>query len=116
MLAQRISEGVSGVQLFDRSHLSLSPDDFVFLFMFDFWSIVERKNPMGLITAFKETFHPKENVTLIIKSIHGEPFLELLDTLKRAAEGAQIKIINSVLTRAETEGLMELCNCYISLH
>ena len=41
-----INEGLS------RADLRL-PDRFIFLFSFDFLSVFERKNPIGLINAFK---------------------------------------------------------------
>ena len=34
----------------------MSADAFVFLFLFDFHSFMERKNPLGLISAFKKAF------------------------------------------------------------
>ena len=34
------------------------PDKFTFLFLFDFYSTLQRKNPLGLIEAFKRAFKP----------------------------------------------------------
>src|SRR5262249_53673511 len=44
--------------LVDRHALSLPEDEFLFLFMFDFLSTFERKNPLALIEAFRQAFEP----------------------------------------------------------
>ena len=56
----------------DRAHFGLS-DAFTFVFIFDFLSIFERKNPLGLISAFTTAFAPGEGPVLVLKSINGEP-------------------------------------------
>ena len=47
----------------DRRRLGL-PDAFTFLFVFDFLSVFERKNPLGLIEAFTKAFTPGEGPVL----------------------------------------------------
>src|SRR5512133_2516178 len=47
-----------------RSELGLPDDRFVFLLAFDFFSTVERKNPLGLIEAFNRAFQPNEGPLL----------------------------------------------------
>ena len=61
---------------------------FVFLFIFDLSSTLERKNPLGLIAAFRHAFRREENATLIIKVTRGAHHPEDLDRLKRAAKSA----------------------------
>ena len=39
-----------------RSDLGIPDDRFVFLFVFDFFSTLERKNPLGLVEAFTRAF------------------------------------------------------------
>ena len=39
-----------------RSELGIPDDRFVFLFVFDFFSTLERKNPLGLVEAFTRAF------------------------------------------------------------
>ena len=65
-----------------RESLGL-PAGFVFLFMFDFFSSIERKNPLGLIRVFRQAFREGE-ATLILKSINGE---RRLGELEQAARG-----------------------------
>ena len=44
---------------------------FTFLFAFDFNSVIERKNPLGLVEAFCQAFEPGEGPVLVLKSING---------------------------------------------
>ena len=46
------------------------PAGFLFLFVFDYLSTVQRKNPVGLIEAFKLAFPPGEGPQLLIKTIN----------------------------------------------
>src|SRR3712207_8618002 len=45
----------SEVEEFDRDDLGL-PEGFVFLFVFDYHSVFERKNPLALVEAFEQAF------------------------------------------------------------
>lgn len=100
----------------DRDYFGIEPDRFIFLTMFDFLSFIERKNPMAVIEAFRMAFHPGENVTLIVKctnSSYNEPMLEQLTELGR---GLNVKIIDKYLDKHELNSLINVCDCYISLH
>src|SRR3954447_17886502 len=44
------------------------PDGFTFLFLFDFYSTLARKNPVGLVEAFTRAFQPGEGPQLVLKS------------------------------------------------
>ncbi len=55
-----------------RAELGIPEDRFVFLLAFDFFSTVERKNPLGLIEAFIRAFRPDEGPFLMIKTINGQ--------------------------------------------
>ena len=46
-----------------RAQLGLTPQAFVFLFYFDFHSFMERKNPIGLISAFRKAFGTKADIS-----------------------------------------------------
>src|SRR5207249_4336816 len=67
-----------------RSHIGASQDDFVFLFVFDFLSYFERKNPLALIDAFKRAFTPTEPVRLIIKCVNQDRRPDALAAMEQA--------------------------------
>jgi glycosyltransferase involved in cell wall biosynthesis len=93
------------------------PDGFIFLFCFDFLSVVERKNPHGLVEAFERAFAPGEGPTLVIKSINGDrrqAELALLE--RRTAHRADIVVVDGYRTPTARDALIGLCDCYVSLH
>ncbi|MCB8883172.1 glycosyltransferase [Acidisoma cellulosilytica] len=99
-----------------RSHFGLPEGPFMFLFMFHMTSAIERKNPLGLIAAFRAAFDPKDDVMLVIKTTFGNDHPTQLAGLRAAAAGFPIYIIDDVYDRSDTLSLMSICDCYISLH
>src|SRR4051812_22715521 len=93
------------------------PDAFTFLFIFDFFSTLQRKNPLGLVEAFKRAFEPGEGPHLLLKSFNGDYKPDRLAQLRRAAEGREdIHIIDRFVSEAERGALMARCDAYASLH
>lgn len=93
------------------------PEGFLFFFSFDFDSVFERKNPIGLIRAFTAAFKHGEGPVLVIKSINGHRHLPNLEKLRYAAAGrSDIRIIDGYLPHDRKDAMMALCDCYVSLH
>ncbi len=93
------------------------PEGFLFLFVFDYLSTVQRKNPVGLIEAFKSAFAPGEGPRLAIKTINAplRPLSE--EEVLWAAHGREdIHVVDRSLSTSELNGLMAGCDCYVSLH
>jgi glycosyltransferase involved in cell wall biosynthesis len=99
----------------ERSRFGLPDTRFLFLFAFDMASVMERKNPLGLIQAYRLAFRPNDRVHLAIKVTRGERSPEDFARL-RAAAGGGVTIIDELLPRAEALGLIDACDCYVSLH
>ncbi len=104
------------VRQVDLGSFGVPAGSFVFLFIFDLNSSLERKNPLGLISAFKRAFCRGEEVTLIIKVSRGGHFPEDFERLKKRAKDAGAIIIDKWLAREELNGLIAACDCYVSLH
>ena len=99
-----------------RKELDL-PEGFIFLFCFDLLSIFERKNPLGLLEAFRKAFEPGEGPTLVIKVVNGEMEPAALERLKVAAASRPDVIIrDEYLDSGTNAALMAACDCYVSLH
>ena len=99
-----------------RTDLDLD-DRFMFLFTFDFMSVMKRKNPMGLIEAFKKAFAPNEGPMLVLKCINGETRPESFAEMQAAIAGRNdIIIMNKYLDSEMSAALMNICDCYVSLH
>jgi glycosyltransferase involved in cell wall biosynthesis len=100
-----------------RADLGLPAGRFVFLFAFDFFSTLERKNPFGLIEAFKRAFAPREGPLLLIKTINGQRQPGELKRLTQAAEDhPDIRVVDEYVSGEEMRGLVACSDCFVSLH
>jgi glycosyltransferase involved in cell wall biosynthesis len=99
------------------TRLDVPDDGKLFLFVFDYLSTIQRKNPVGLIEAFKRAFAPGEGPRLLLKTINGplRPLAE--EEVLWAAHGRKdIHVIDRSLSGEQLNGLMAACDCYVSLH
>ena len=90
----------------------------MFLFVFDFFSVLERKNPLGLIEAFTRAFRPGEGPMLVIKTINGDSQRSTISKrcAPRRRAGRDILVIDEYYSAEEKNALLGLCDCYVSLH
>lgn len=99
-----------------RADLGL-PDGFVFLFSFDYLSTAERKNPLGLVEAFRLAFPRGSGPTLVIKSINAEARLGDAERLRLAVtDEPDVILLEQYLDPDERDALTLLADCYVSLH
>jgi glycosyltransferase involved in cell wall biosynthesis len=99
-----------------RSDLGVPDGAFVFAFLFDFMSVVERKNPLGLVSAFRRAFSPDEPAWLVLKCAHSQHQPDALSELEKAIGDANVRVLDRVLDRDDVDGLMASCDAYVSLH
>jgi glycosyltransferase involved in cell wall biosynthesis len=93
------------------------PDGFVFLFVFDFFSTIARKNPIGLIEAFSRAFAPDEGPTLVLKSINGGHAPRQLEEVRLAmADRADIVHVEDYISPQRCATMILKADCYVSLH
>lgn len=102
-----------------RDRLGLGTDDaFIFLSVFDFSSTLKRKNPLGVIAAFRAAFGDGPEGPLLVMKYHsGEQFAQE-EAMVRAAAGRcpRIRLLSGVLTQEEMGMLFDAANCFVSLH
>jgi glycosyltransferase involved in cell wall biosynthesis len=102
--------------LITRARFGLD-DRYMFLFAFDFMSVMKRKNPLGLIEAFCSAFAEGEGPMLVIKAINGDKRLVECNLLRDAVrKRSDIVLIDEYFTKVETSTLTSLADCYVSLH
>lgn len=99
-----------------RSYFGIPTDRFLFLFLFDMASGMERKNPLGLIRAFQLAFRRADNVHLAIKVSRGHKHPEAFAELRRAASEAGATLVDRVIARTDVCALLANCDAYVSLH
>jgi glycosyltransferase involved in cell wall biosynthesis len=101
----------------DRKAIGLKENEIYNLFIFDYFSVFHRKNPLDLVAAHIMAFPDQLGPKLVIKSINGELNRNQNDQLKDAVSGRNdIIIVDSYLSREQLHSLLNECQTYISLH
>lgn len=102
--------------LISREDVGLD-DRFTFLFVFDFLSVMKRKNPIGIIEAFSRAFGPGEGPRVVIKAINGDHRPRERDELMTAASRRpDVTVSDGYMSRKHTLSLLSRADCYVSLH
>jgi len=102
----------------NRAYFGLPDTACLFIFVFDFLSYIDRKNPIAAVRAFKAAF-PKgeEKAGLVMKVMNADvrdP--RWCAMLSEIAGDSRIVIINEAMSRAESLALLDCCDCFVSLH
>lgn len=93
------------------------PEEFLFMFCFDFDSRAERKNPLGVVRAFTQAFRPNEGPQLVIKTVNGPAHSAAYDALLSAAgDRSDIEIRDGYLADGAQKAMLGAADCYVSLH
>ncbi|HEY5171413.1 MAG TPA: glycosyltransferase [Acidimicrobiia bacterium] len=89
----------------------------VFLFIFDYRSVTERKNPLGLLHAFTRAFAPDEGPLLVLKSVGGNHrAIDREHVRVAASQRPDVIVIEQHLPRTQLDALIARADCYASLH
>jgi glycosyltransferase involved in cell wall biosynthesis len=99
-----------------RASLGIPEEHLVFLFMFDLHSQLHRKNPQGVIEAFRRAVRPGESATLVIKTSGGDAHPKDLARVEAMCRAENVLLIHKTMPRAEAYGLVAMSDCFISLH
>lgn len=100
----------------DRARLGLD-ERFTILFSFDFLSVVERKNPLGLVEAYRRAYGPEDGARLVLKSINGDVFPQDREQLAAAiSDRPDIELWDRHLSAEDRLALVGAVDCYASLH
>ncbi len=91
---------------------------FIFLCVCDTMSVLERKNPLGAVRAFKRAFAPGDTRAALVLKFNnpGFPSTELEAVLEEVRGVPNIHTVERVLSRAEMVSLLEASDCLVSLH
>ncbi|HEX4864850.1 MAG TPA: glycosyltransferase family 4 protein, partial [Acidimicrobiales bacterium] len=108
--------GQTGDRERGRQGLGLRPDEFAFLFIFDFHSYSERKNPLGTIAAFKQAFPKTDGVRLVIKCVNGHSDQAAIAAIEEQARGYPVQIVAEYMPYGRVTDLIAACDAYVSLH
>ena len=103
-----------------RRYFGIPESAFVFLFMFDLASYIERKNPLAVMDAYASLLrvNPRIDACLVVK-VNGakekpEEYRALRDLC--AARRERVVLIDRVLSDNEVKNLVRCSDCFVSLH
>jgi len=100
-----------------RAELGLPADGFLFVYLHDYFSVPERKNPLGLIEAFRKAFEPGSGARLVVKSINADARPDEHERTRIAAAGhPDISLVDGYVSGEEKNAIIAACDCYVSLH
>ena len=101
----------------DFRALAPYPDRLVFGVVFDHFSVMERKNPIGAIDAFCRAFSPDEGPVLLVKTLNAERFPDDHRRLvERAADRTDVLVWDEHLPRDHHLALMSQFDVLVGLH
>ncbi|MBI1897061.1 MAG: glycosyltransferase [Acidobacteria bacterium] len=100
----------------DRAGLGIPADATVFIAILDLLSIFERKNPLGVIAAFRHAFAASPKHCLVLKINHAAQRPAEMVRIKEAARGLPVTIIDRTINRSELTALIQMSDCLVSLH
>jgi glycosyltransferase involved in cell wall biosynthesis len=100
-----------------RADLGLPEDRLIFLCTFDFFSVIERKNPLDAIAAFKMAFVENSGPLLVVKSQNGHLLPADLALVTEAIDGrADIIHIDQHVSEVEQASYLQCSDVLVSLH
>jgi glycosyltransferase involved in cell wall biosynthesis len=100
-----------------RRRLGLPEDRQIVLFAFDALSVVERKNPLGVVAAFERAFGRRSSLAhLVIKASRLDLFPDEHAALRTAVAAVGGRLIDQYLDRPHLSALFHACDTFLSLH
>lgn len=102
-----------------RADFGIDERSLVYLFNFDAHSTLARKNPLGVIEAFRRAFSPAErgrDAMLVLKSINLERLGEAANLVREEVESVRGLLIEDDLPARSMAALTRSCDVYVSLH
>ena len=105
-----------------RAHFQLRPPTFVYLTSSDALSWTQRKNPLGVLEAFRAAFPSGEDVALLLKTRNLDgaltPSQQAIWDEIRAACGLDERVVfvDEFLEAYTQRTLLAASDCYVSLH
>jgi glycosyltransferase involved in cell wall biosynthesis len=101
----------------DLEGVGVAADATVFSFVFDYSSVIGRKNPLGLINAWRAAFTPDDGCVLVLKSMNAVSHPVEAEAVRHAvADRHDIVMIEHRLTEGELDALVAQSDAYVSLH
>lgn len=110
----RLSEGTT----LSRKELGLPDGRFLFLAMFDTRSVLQRKNPMGVLRAFKTAFADETSRVSLVMNFNNHDVNDPLfqELRKEIGSDDRVVVLEGAKDRDHVTSLINACDCFVSLH
>ena len=102
-----------------RAEFGLADDRLIVLYVFDALSIIERKNPLAAIAAFRQAFSEQERrskVQLVLKVSNLNRFPTEQARIRHELNQVDGKLLTGNFSRLQVNALINHCDTYLSLH
>lgn len=101
---------------YDRQYFGLPDSKFLFLMTYDSGSMMERKNPIGTLEAFKKAFDKNNTEVGLVIKVSGDSGNEV-KLIKKYLDGYEnVYFITETLSKIEINSLISSVDVYVSLH
>lgn len=100
----------------NRSLFGLPESGILFGFIFDPHSVLERKNLMGVVRAFRKAFRDDDNCYLVLKVNGRCAGAYDYEMVRAQADWSRILFVEETYSREETYNFMKSLDVYVSLH
>ncbi len=105
------------IEKLERSSIGIPEGKAYNLFIFDYMSIFNRKNPLAIVQAHINAFPNEDGPLLLIKSTNGHKDSDNREKLRFATRNrSDIILFEDYLSREQLSALINECETYISLH
>ncbi len=100
-----------------REKFGLPERLFLFLFVFDMYSLTARKNPAAVVEAFRRVVSKNPATGLVLKTHNGDKHAKEMAELQQEIAGVpNVFLIDRTFPRHEVYQLMACCDAFVSLH
>lgn len=100
-----------------RKYFGIQENIFLFTFVFDCMSFVERKNPKAVIDAFVKASQCVSNIGLAIKYIYPEHAKDYIHDIKCIlSQFKNVFYFEKFMTPIELNSLLQISDAFVSLH
>ena len=108
---------VTNIEACSPEELGVPRGRFAFLCMFDFDSVVHRKNPVAAVEAFRRAFQNESVAALLIKTAHASSHpAEYAKLVERLRGIPNVYLKDRILSREHVRGLLSASDGIVSLH
>lgn len=101
---------------YSRNYFRLPEKQFLFLMMYDIQSITERKNPDGVIQAFRKAFSPDNTEVGLVIKVNSSDAHDLEAIQKKLDGYENVYLINRNMEKIEVNSLIACTDVFVSLH